>query len=130
MRDLLERLPGCSLHNQYGASETHVVCELSLAGATAGGAAIAVLAGIALVLTLKGPIGQITGAAIKQLTGLDTVQQQLAYLMRAGEPDAMDRMVGFAFGALLLWLGQKPDEPPPRLGERRDPSGGRPGPRS
>src|SRR5580765_7668886 len=28
-----------------------------------------------------GGIGQITGAAIKQLTGLDTVQQQLAYLM-------------------------------------------------
>ncbi|HVR97232.1 MAG TPA: amino acid adenylation domain-containing protein, partial [Thermoanaerobaculia bacterium] len=40
VRDLLERLPGCSLHNQYGASETHVVCELALAGETVGWPAI------------------------------------------------------------------------------------------
>ncbi len=40
VRDLLDRLPGCSLHNQYGASETHVVCELALEGATASWPAI------------------------------------------------------------------------------------------
>lgn len=33
-----------------------------------------------------------------------TIVQELAYLMRAGEPDAMDRMVGFAFGALAVQL--------------------------
>ena len=38
------------------------------------------------------------GRAIKQRLGLGTVIQELAYLMRAGEPDAMDRMVGLAFG--------------------------------
>ncbi len=32
VRLLFERLPGCSLHNQYGASETHVVSALTLAG--------------------------------------------------------------------------------------------------
>ncbi|MCP4658773.1 MAG: AMP-binding protein, partial [bacterium] len=30
VRALFERLPGCSLHNQYGASETHVVSAHSL----------------------------------------------------------------------------------------------------
>ncbi|MGQ3212101.1 methyl-accepting chemotaxis protein [Shinella sp.] len=41
--------------------------------ATVGGAAIAILAGIALVLTLKGPIGQITGAMRRLADGfLDT----------------------------------------------------------
>ncbi len=33
--------------------------------------------------------------------------QELAYLMRAGEPDAMDRMVGFAFGGLAIQLIQQ-----------------------
>lgn len=33
-----------------------------------------------------------------------TIVQELAYLMRAGEPDAMDRMVGFAFGAYAVQL--------------------------
>ena len=33
-----------------------------------------------------------------------TIVQELAYLMRAGEPDAMDRMVGFAYGALAVQL--------------------------
>jgi 6-phosphofructokinase 1 len=35
------------------------------------------------------------------------VNQELAYLMRAGEPDAMDRMVGFAFGGLAVQLLQR-----------------------
>ena len=37
-------------------------------------------------------------------SGFGTVIQELAYLMRAGEPDAMDRMVGLAFGALAVQL--------------------------
>jgi 6-phosphofructokinase 1 len=41
---------------------------------------------------------------IKQKLGLGTVVQELAYLMRAGEPDAIDRMVGLAFGALAVQL--------------------------
>jgi ATP-dependent phosphofructokinase / diphosphate-dependent phosphofructokinase len=41
---------------------------------------------------------------IKQRLGFGTVVQELAYLMRAGEPDAMDRMVGLAFGALAVQL--------------------------
>ena len=44
------------------------------------------------------------GRAIKQRLGFGTVIQELAYLMRAGEPDAMDRMVGLAFGALAVQL--------------------------
>jgi ATP-dependent phosphofructokinase / diphosphate-dependent phosphofructokinase len=44
--------------------------------------------------------------AIEARTGHGTVVQELAYLMRAGEPDAMDRMVGFAFGGLAVQLIQ------------------------
>jgi len=41
---------------------------------------------------------------IKAQLGIGTVVQELAYLMRSGEPDAMDRMVGLAFGGLAVQL--------------------------
>jgi 6-phosphofructokinase 1 len=52
-------------------------------------------------------VGTRLGKAIKQGIGSGAVIQELAYLMRAGEPDAMDRMVGFAFGALAIQLLQR-----------------------
>ncbi|MBZ6378919.1 phosphofructokinase [Pacificimonas flava] len=44
---------------------------------------------------------------IEERTSERTIVQQLAYLMRAGEPDALDRMVGFAFGALAVQLVER-----------------------
>jgi len=52
-------------------------------------------------------VGQRLGAAITARLGCGVVIQELAYLMRAGEPDAMDRMVGFAFGGLAVQLLQR-----------------------
>ena len=57
-----------------------------------------------------GGIGQQLGAAIRARLGFGTVIQELAYLMRAGEPDAMDRMVGFAFGGLAVQLLQRGEQ--------------------
>lgn len=52
-------------------------------------------------------IGQRLGREITERLGTGVVIQELAYLMRAGEPDAMDRMVGFAFGGLAVQLLQR-----------------------
>src|SRR5688572_6758023 len=52
-------------------------------------------------------IGHRLGKAITARLGSGVVVQELAYLMRAGEPDAMDRMVGFAFGGLAVQLVQR-----------------------
>ena len=49
-----------------------------------------------------GGIGQIVANAIKDITGIDTLHQQLAYLMRAGAPDALDRMVATSYGNLAV----------------------------
>lgn len=49
-----------------------------------------------------GGIGQIVGDAIKKITGVDVVNQQLAYLMRAGAPDSLDRMVALSYGTLAI----------------------------
>lgn len=52
-------------------------------------------------------IGHRLGRAVSARLGCGVVNQELAYLMRAGEPDAMDRMVGFAFGGLAIQLLQR-----------------------
>ncbi|ABU58593.1 MAG: ATP-dependent 6-phosphofructokinase [Roseiflexus castenholzii] len=49
-----------------------------------------------------GGIGMITGEAIKKITGIDIVYQQLSYLMRAGAPDSLDRMVAICYGNLAV----------------------------
>jgi 6-phosphofructokinase len=49
-----------------------------------------------------GGIGLIVAEAIRHLTGVDTVYQQLAYLMRAGAPDSLDRMVALSYGNLAV----------------------------
>ncbi|HYD53278.1 MAG TPA: ATP-dependent 6-phosphofructokinase [Gemmatimonadaceae bacterium] len=49
-----------------------------------------------------GGIGQITGQALKQITGEEIMHQQLAYLMRAGAPDSLDRMVAISYANLAV----------------------------
>jgi ATP-dependent phosphofructokinase / diphosphate-dependent phosphofructokinase len=49
-----------------------------------------------------GGIGMIVGEAIKHITGEDIVHQQLAYLMRAGAPDSLDRMAAMSFANLAV----------------------------
>jgi len=51
-------------------------------------------------------VGHKLAREIEARAGIGTVVQELAYLMRAGEPDALDRMVGFAFGGLAVQLIQ------------------------
>jgi 6-phosphofructokinase len=49
-----------------------------------------------------GGIGQIVGDALKERTGQEIINQSLAYLMRAGPPVALDRMVASAFGTMAI----------------------------
>jgi len=56
-----------------------------------------------------GGIGMVVGEALKELTGIDIVNQQLAYLMRAGAPDSLDRMVATSFGRLAIGLVHESD---------------------
>jgi 6-phosphofructokinase len=57
-----------------------------------------------------GGIGALAAEEIKRRTGLGVIYQQLAYMMRSGPPDSLDRMVAMNFGALavdLIHEGQK-----------------------
>ena len=51
-----------------------------------------------------GGIGLILAEEIKRLTGEDVLYQQLAYLMRSGAPDSLDRMVATCYGRLAVQL--------------------------
>jgi 6-phosphofructokinase len=49
-----------------------------------------------------GGIGPLIAEELKRRTGINTLSQQLAYLMRAGGPDSLDRMVAMSFGTLAV----------------------------
>ena len=51
-----------------------------------------------------GGIGQFTADVLKELTKSDMIYQQVAYLMRSGAPDALDRMVASSYGYLASQL--------------------------
>jgi 6-phosphofructokinase 1 len=51
-----------------------------------------------------GGIGLILTGEMKRLTGEDILYQQLAYLMRSGAPDSLDRMVATCYGHLAVQL--------------------------
>jgi 6-phosphofructokinase 1 len=56
-----------------------------------------------------GGIGAITEQALRKIVGTHTVYQQLAYLMRSGEPDALDRMVASSFAVIATDMALKKD---------------------
>jgi len=49
-----------------------------------------------------GGIGNITGDALKRLTGEDILNQQVSYLMRSGAPDSLDLMVAVNFANVAI----------------------------
>ena len=51
-----------------------------------------------------GGIGQLTGEELKRITGIDVLYQPLGYLMRAGAPDSLDRMVAMSYANLAVDL--------------------------
>jgi 6-phosphofructokinase 1 len=54
-----------------------------------------------------GGIGNAISKEIEKRTGVATLYQQLAYLMRSGDPDALDRMVAASYGSLATQFALK-----------------------
>jgi ATP-dependent phosphofructokinase / diphosphate-dependent phosphofructokinase len=51
-----------------------------------------------------GGIGMLTADALKEITGVNTIYQQLAYLMRSGAPDSLDLMVAVNYANIAMDL--------------------------
>ena len=51
-----------------------------------------------------GGIGEITGEALKKITGQNIINQRVGYLMRSGAPDALDLMVAANYAHMAMDL--------------------------
>ena len=49
-----------------------------------------------------GGVGFLLSQEIKERSGVNVIYQQLAYIMRSGAPDSLDRMVAVSYGSLAL----------------------------
>ena len=51
-----------------------------------------------------GGIGELIGDQLEKITGVGILNQKLSYLMRAGAPDPVDRMVAMNYGTMAVQL--------------------------
>jgi len=56
-----------------------------------------------------GGVGQLLADEVKRISGQDIMYQQLAYMMRSGAPDSLDRMVAMSYGNLAMQLISRGD---------------------
>jgi ATP-dependent phosphofructokinase / diphosphate-dependent phosphofructokinase len=56
-----------------------------------------------------GGVGKVVAQEVKRITGQNIMYQQLAYMMRSGAPDSLDRMVAMSYGHLAIQLIQRND---------------------
>ncbi len=54
-----------------------------------------------------GGIGSITGDLLKEKTGINIIEQRLAYLMRSGSPDSLDLMVAINYAVMAADLAME-----------------------
>lgn len=98
-----DRLIPLLAEDRANSGENYAMCVISEGARISGEEANSDLAKSASHRE-EGGVGQRLARRIEAKTGIGTVVQELAYLMRSGKPDAMDRMVGFAFGGLAIQL--------------------------
>ena len=98
----VERLGKLLVEDKQRNPSNYAICVISEGASMVGGQVVEYGQEDAYGHRKLGGIGQITGQALKEITGIDTVQQQLAYLMRAGAPDSLDRMAAISYGNLAV----------------------------
>lgn len=98
----IDRLVGFLKEDRARNPSNYAIMTIS-EGATFVGGSI-VESGIADAYGHKklGGIGQITAQEIKERSGINIMYEQLAYIMRSGVPDSLDRMVANSYGYLAL----------------------------
>ncbi|MBK8373392.1 MAG: ATP-dependent 6-phosphofructokinase [Sphingomonadales bacterium] len=99
----LDRLSPLLIADKQSNPENYAICVVSEGASLSGQAAGEEISKPAINRNTLG-IGRQIARELEKRTGFGTIVQELAYLMRSGTPDAMDRMVGFAFGALAVQL--------------------------
>ena len=100
----IERLAGFLVEDRAKNPSNYAILTVSEGASLIGGQVVEYGQEDAYGHKKLGGIGQIIGEALHRVTGIDIVNQQIAYLMRAGAPDSLDRMVATSYGRLAVGL--------------------------
>lgn len=98
----LDRLLGFLVDDRKKNPSNYAIMTLSEGAHPAGGSTVETGEADAYGHKKLGGIGRVVAEEIKRRTGVNTMLEQLAYLMRSGAPDSLDRMVAISFGYLAL----------------------------
>ena len=99
-----ERLAELVMEDKRANPSNYAMVTVSEGAHLSGGAVVEFGEADAYGHRKLGGIGDITGDALKRLTGEDIISQKLGYLMRSGAPDALDLMVGTNYAHLAVDL--------------------------
>lgn len=99
-----EKLAGLVLKDKRANPSNYAMVTISEGATIIGGKAVEYGEADAYGHLKLGGIGQITGEALKKITGENIINQQLSYLMRSGAPDALDLMVAVNYAHLAMDL--------------------------
>ena len=98
----VERLARFLVDDRRRNPSHYAICAISEGASMIGGQVVEYGQEDAYGHRKLGGIGQIAAEAVKQITGADIIYQSLGYLMRAGAPDSLDRMVAISYGNLAV----------------------------
>ena len=101
----IERLAGLVTEDRRANPSHYAMVIVSEGASMLGGQVVSIGQEDAYGHRKLGGIGQAIGDALKNITGIETVQQQLGYLMRAGAPNrSMAVWWPFSYGTLAVQL--------------------------
>ncbi len=100
----IEKLVNFLVHDKHHNPSHYAVMTISEGATMIGGITIEEGEPDAYGHRKLGGIGKTTSDLIQELSGEGIIYQQLAYLMRSGAPDSLDRMVATSYAGLSLDL--------------------------
>ena len=103
----IDRLCGMLLEDKRNNPSNYTMMTISEGAIMEGGDVVETGEADAYGHRKLGGVGEMVAYEVKKRTGQDVMYQQLAYLMRSGAPDSLDRMVAMSFGHLAVQLIQR-----------------------
>ena len=99
-----EKLAGYMMQDRQSNPSQYAMVAISEGARFVGGKIIEYGQADAFGHSKLGGIGLMTAEALKEITGISTIYQQVAYLMRSGAPDSLDLMVAVNYAQLAMDL--------------------------
>ncbi len=103
----IDRLCGMLMEDKRNNPSNYTMMTISEGAIMEGGDVVETGEADAYGHRKLGGVGEMVSYEVKKRTGQDVMYQQLAYLMRSGAPDSLDRMVAMSFGHLAVQLIQR-----------------------